>query len=136
MAAITPEKCWQAVFNREPHFDGVLVYGVTSTGIYCRPSCPSRRPKKDRVVIFPRPEAAEQAGFRPCRRCRASETGYQNGSEPWVQDLCRHIEGEDSPDSFLRRYFRLTLMISNARPTATGTNNAAAICALRSHPIS
>lgn len=101
MAAITPEKCWQAVFNRDPHFDGALVYGVTSTGIYCRPSCPSRRPKKDRIVIFPRSEAAEQAGFRPCRRCRPNETGYQNGSWPWVQDLCRHIEGEDSPDGSL-----------------------------------
>jgi AraC family transcriptional regulator of adaptative response/methylated-DNA-[protein]-cysteine methyltransferase len=60
---------WQAVLDRDPHYDGVFVYGVRSTGIYCRPTCPSRRPRPDNVVFFAQPAQAQAAGFRPCRRC-------------------------------------------------------------------
>ena len=61
---------WQAVVDRDPKFDGRFVYGVDSTGIYCRPTCSSRRPRRDRVRFFAGPDAAERAGFRACRRCR------------------------------------------------------------------
>ena len=64
------ERCWQAVLAREPGFDGAFVYAVRSTGIFCRPTCPSRRPRRAQVVFFGQPAAAEQAGFRACRRCR------------------------------------------------------------------
>jgi AraC family transcriptional regulator of adaptative response/methylated-DNA-[protein]-cysteine methyltransferase len=64
------ERCWQAVLGREPGFDGVFVYAVRSTGIFCRPTCPSRRPRRAQVLFFGQPAAAEQAGFRACRRCR------------------------------------------------------------------
>jgi AraC family transcriptional regulator of adaptative response/methylated-DNA-[protein]-cysteine methyltransferase len=60
---------WLAVQGRDVRADGRFVYAVRSTGIYCRPSCPSRRPRPDRVAFFPTPDAAEQAGFRACRRC-------------------------------------------------------------------
>lgn len=58
-----------AVLNRDRAFDGEFVYAVTSTGIYCRPSCPSRRPRPDHVRFFGTAAGAAQAGFRPCRRC-------------------------------------------------------------------
>ncbi len=66
---------WSAVLQRNNRFDGIFWYGVTSTGIYCRPGCPSRRPKPDRVRFFASCAAAEVAGFRPCLRCqpRAAE---------------------------------------------------------------
>lgn len=61
---------WNAVAARNPSWDGVFVYAVRSTGIYCRPICPSRRPRRAVVSFFAAPDAAERAGFRPCRRCR------------------------------------------------------------------
>ena len=61
---------WESVLHRDPAADERLRYGVTTTGIYCRPSCPSRRPKRDNVAFFSSSEAAERAGFRACQRCR------------------------------------------------------------------
>ncbi|HLT19890.1 MAG TPA: bifunctional DNA-binding transcriptional regulator/O6-methylguanine-DNA methyltransferase Ada [Thermomicrobiales bacterium] len=61
---------WEAVLERDPAVDGEFVYAVSSTGIYCRPSCPARRPARDRVLFFDDPDEAEEAGFRECRRCR------------------------------------------------------------------
>lgn len=60
---------FQAMMSRDPLWDGRFVYAVRSTGVFCRPSCPSRRPRRDRVIFFDLPEDAENAGFRPCRRC-------------------------------------------------------------------
>src|SRR3989442_13872579 len=64
------EQFWHAVLARDGHADGRFVYAVRSTGVYCRPSCPSRRPKRASVAFFAGPDAAEIAGFRECRRCR------------------------------------------------------------------
>jgi AraC family transcriptional regulator, regulatory protein of adaptative response / methylated-DNA-[protein]-cysteine methyltransferase len=61
---------WESVLHRDASADERLLYGVTTTGVYCRPSCPSRRPKRDNVAFFSSVEAAERAGFRACRRCR------------------------------------------------------------------
>jgi AraC family transcriptional regulator, regulatory protein of adaptative response / methylated-DNA-[protein]-cysteine methyltransferase len=61
------------VLARDPDQDGSFVYAVASTHIYCRPSCPSRRPVRDRVQFFEKPEEAESAGYRECRRCRPRE---------------------------------------------------------------
>jgi AraC family transcriptional regulator of adaptative response/methylated-DNA-[protein]-cysteine methyltransferase len=68
-ASSTQDARWLAVQGHDARADGRFVYAVTSTGIYCRPSCPSRRPRADRVAYFSTPDAAEQAGFRACRRC-------------------------------------------------------------------
>ena len=68
--ALDPRAAWRAVEARDARSDGRFVYAVRSTGIYCRPSCPSRRPRRDRVEFFDAPRDAEQGGFRPCRRCR------------------------------------------------------------------
>ena len=61
---------WESVLHRDPTADDRFLYGVTTTGIYCRPSCPSRRPKRGNVAFFSSFEAAERAGFRACQRCR------------------------------------------------------------------
>ena len=61
---------WESVLQRDPSADDRFLYAVTTTGIYCRPSCPSRRPKRDNVAFFSSVEAAERAGFRACQRCR------------------------------------------------------------------
>jgi AraC family transcriptional regulator of adaptative response/methylated-DNA-[protein]-cysteine methyltransferase len=62
-------KAWQQVLARDTHADGQFVYAVKSTGVYCRPSCPSRRPERKNVSFFPSPAQAEAAGFRACLRC-------------------------------------------------------------------
>jgi AraC family transcriptional regulator of adaptative response/methylated-DNA-[protein]-cysteine methyltransferase len=64
-----PRTAWKAVESRDSRADGRFVYAVRSTGIYCRPSCPSRRPRRDRVQFFAAPADAEVGGFRACRRC-------------------------------------------------------------------
>jgi AraC family transcriptional regulator of adaptative response / DNA-3-methyladenine glycosylase II len=62
--------CYEALAARDPRFDGVLYVGVTTTGVYCRPVCPARTPRRDRCRFFINAAAAENAGFRPCLRCR------------------------------------------------------------------
>src|ERR671920_1446325 len=64
---------WQAVMNRDRGRDGEFVFAVSTTGIYCRPSCPARRPRRENVSFFADPPTAERAGFRACRRCRPKD---------------------------------------------------------------
>jgi AraC family transcriptional regulator, regulatory protein of adaptative response / DNA-3-methyladenine glycosylase II len=64
------EACRRAFATRDPRFDGRVFCGVKTTGIYCRPICPARTPKPENVVFFPSAAAAQEAGFRPCLRCR------------------------------------------------------------------
>ena len=66
---------WKALAARDSAADGTFVYGVTSTGVYCRPSCPSRRPRADRVRFFDTTTEARHAGFRACKRCRPDTVG-------------------------------------------------------------
>lgn len=64
------DTCYRAVAGRDPRFDGWFFTAVTSTGIYCRPSCPARTPGRDRVRFFPSAASAQRHGFRACKRCR------------------------------------------------------------------
>lgn len=90
---------WQAVLTRDRDLDGSFVYAVRSTGIYCRPSCPSRRPNREQVLFFLLPQAAEQAGFRPCRRCQPRKVdGYTNEQVELVYQACRSIEAQLDAD--------------------------------------
>ena len=75
-----PDRCYAAVRSRDARFDGWFTIGVTSTGIYCRPSCPAMTPKRDNVRFFPTPAAAQHAGFRSCKRCRPDASP---GSPEW-----------------------------------------------------
>lgn len=83
---------WRAVVSRDARFDGIFVFAVSSTGIYCRPSCPARRPKQARVLFFDRFETAERAGFRACRRCKPQLTRIADPGLQRVQRICRSIE--------------------------------------------
>jgi AraC family transcriptional regulator, regulatory protein of adaptative response / methylated-DNA-[protein]-cysteine methyltransferase len=78
---------WHAVLAHDRSVDGAFVYAVRSTGVYCRPSCPSRRPRRDRVAFFETPELARGAGFRACRRCKPDELTTR--ADPWVERIRR-----------------------------------------------
>jgi AraC family transcriptional regulator of adaptative response/methylated-DNA-[protein]-cysteine methyltransferase len=89
---------WNAVVARNRKFDGAIFYGVSSTGIYCMPSCPSRRPKPENVRFFFAPEAAENAGFRACKRCNPGQKPPVNVHLQLVRSVCSAIERSvDSP---------------------------------------
>jgi len=83
---------WRAVQSRDRGADGAFVYGVRSTQIYCRPSCPSRKPRREQVVFFPLPAAAEQQGFRECRRCRPRTVNPSDPRTQTVAKACREID--------------------------------------------
>lgn len=74
---MTDEEMWQAVLNNDAEYDGVFFYAVKTTGIYCRPSCKSKVPKRENICFFESSEQARQAGFRPCKRCRSDLIDYQ-----------------------------------------------------------
>src|ERR1700685_2840247 len=93
MRGLAPnEKQWQAVQTRDRGADGAFVYAVRSTGIYCRPSCPSRKPRREQVVYLPLPETAEQQGFRACRRCRPRAINLTDPRAESVARVCREID--------------------------------------------
>jgi AraC family transcriptional regulator of adaptative response/methylated-DNA-[protein]-cysteine methyltransferase len=85
----TTHEKWTMVLAREARADGRFVYAVKSTGIFCRPSCPSRRPRRELVEFFDSPAQAEQAGYRACRRCTPAE---RNVHIQKVETACRYIE--------------------------------------------
>jgi AraC family transcriptional regulator, regulatory protein of adaptative response / methylated-DNA-[protein]-cysteine methyltransferase len=83
---------WLAVLSRNDRVDETFVFAVRSTGIYCRPSCPARRPDRQHVIFFSGSVEAEQAGFRPCLRCRPGETRSSRKAR-LVDQACKYIEG-------------------------------------------
>jgi AraC family transcriptional regulator, regulatory protein of adaptative response / methylated-DNA-[protein]-cysteine methyltransferase len=99
---LNDDEKWKAVLSRDDSLDGAFVFAVRSTGIYCRPSCPARRPGKEQVVFFPGSMEAEESGFRPCHRCQPREAG-RSPKAKLVDQVCKYIEAN------LQR--RLTLSI-------------------------
>jgi AraC family transcriptional regulator, regulatory protein of adaptative response / methylated-DNA-[protein]-cysteine methyltransferase len=85
------DRRWDAVIAREAASDGKFVFAVSSTGVYCRPSCPSRRPRRANVEFFPTPAEAERAGYRACLRCRPRGASG-NAQLDEVKAVCRYIE--------------------------------------------
>src|SRR6516162_4394816 len=67
------ERYWEAVVGRNPRLDGEFFFAVSTTGVYCRPSCAARRPRRENVAFHETCADAERAGFRPCKRCRPNE---------------------------------------------------------------
>ena len=94
--SLNNEQFWQAVVAKDARFDGQFVFAVSSTGIYCRPSCPSRRAHRERVKFFDLPEAAEQAGFRACLRCQPQRARVPDPQIELVQRVCRLLDSKDS----------------------------------------
>ena len=94
--ALARKRCLEAVAEHDARMDGAFVYAVRSTGIYCRPSCPSKRPQAKQILLFVQPQEAERAGFRACRRCRPGE-GRDNPQANLVRRVCAEIA--EHPDS-------------------------------------
>jgi AraC family transcriptional regulator, regulatory protein of adaptative response / methylated-DNA-[protein]-cysteine methyltransferase len=90
------EQLWQAVVAKDARYDGQFVFAVSSTGVYCRPSCPSRRAHRERVSFFDLPEAAEQAGFRACLRCQPQRARVLDPQMELVQRVCGVLNWSDS----------------------------------------
>ena len=85
------DQCWNAVVARDSGHDGEFVFAVATTGVYCRPSCPARRPRRENVKFYSRPEQAEKAGFRACLRCRPRSFSGNPQSDS-AKEICRYIE--------------------------------------------
>src|SRR5262245_47185754 len=83
---------WLAVMARDKSSDGRFYYSVSTTGVYCRPSCPARRPKRENVGFHASPDAAEAAGFRACKRCRPRSAGIDEQHAAMVAAACKLIE--------------------------------------------
>ena len=92
----TDDRRWEAVAAKDSRFDGQFVFAVSSTKIYCRPSCPSRRPRRERVTFFDLPAAAEQAGFRACLRCEPRRTRVIDSRVELVQRVCRFLDASQT----------------------------------------
>ncbi|KAA5604181.1 bifunctional DNA-binding transcriptional regulator/O6-methylguanine-DNA methyltransferase Ada [Roseospira marina] len=87
---------WRAVADRQPIADEPFVYAVATTGIYCRPGCPSRTPNRENVVYFATPAAAEAAGYRPCRRCWPQGADPDDSQTVAVARACRRLETDEA----------------------------------------
>jgi AraC family transcriptional regulator, regulatory protein of adaptative response / methylated-DNA-[protein]-cysteine methyltransferase len=94
--ALKNDELWQAVVAKDARFDGQFVFAVSSTGVYCRPSCPSRRAHRERVKFFELPEAAEQAGFRACLRCQPQRVRIMDPQIELVQRVCRLLNSNEN----------------------------------------
>ncbi|MCG7406862.1 bifunctional transcriptional activator/DNA repair enzyme AdaA [Paenibacillus sp. ACRRX] len=88
------EEQWQAIITNDGTYDGQFIYAVTTTGIFCRPACKSRPPKKENVCIFQNAAQAAASGFRPCKRCKP--TGQRLPDEEWVEQIAHYIEAHFS----------------------------------------
>ena len=93
---------WNAVLARDSSRDGTFVFAVRSTGIYCRPSCPARRPRREQVTFFQLPEAAEEAGFRACRRCHPRRARTSDPQVELVRQICHAIDEHDEEPQTLK----------------------------------
>ena len=85
------DQCWDAVVARDPGLDGMFVFAVSTTGVYCRPSCPARRPRRQNVTFFSTAAQAEKAGFRACLRCKPRSVSGHPQSD-LAKEICRYIE--------------------------------------------
>jgi len=95
-ARVLVDPRWAALCTRDPAAEGQFVYAVRSTGIYCRPTCPSRRPRPENVAFYADPVAARAAGFRPCLRCHPDQPPLAQRQADLVAGLCRFIASADT----------------------------------------
>ncbi len=94
MTSLADDEAWQAVLDRDRACDGQFVFGVVTTGIYCRPSCPARNPKRENVRFFASPADAEAVGLRACKRCRPGEVSRDDAA---VARAARMIAEAETP---------------------------------------
>ena len=96
-ARVLADPRWAAVAGRDPEADGRFFYSVRTTGVYCRPSCPSRKARPENVAFYATAADAERAGFRACRRCKPDQPSIAAANAAKVAKLCRYIETADQP---------------------------------------
>jgi len=92
MKDLREEALWRAVVERDRTYDGVFFFGVTTTGVYCRPGCPSRTPRRGNVVFAVSRASLQDAGFRACKRCRPDMPSANSAGVDTVVRLCRLLE--------------------------------------------
>ena len=95
-----PDLLWHAVLQRDPTYDGSFIYAVSSTGIYCRPICPSRRPNRANVRFFADSKEAQSAGYRACLRCLPDRPDQESRNSDLVKHVCHEIDShlDEHPD--------------------------------------
>ncbi len=93
---LTTQQCWAALVSRDGSADGAFVYAVRTTGVYCRPGCASRMPRRENVAFYEGPAAAEAAGFRPCKRCRPHEGSPADRHVAAIDRACALIRSGDT----------------------------------------
>lgn len=93
---VDDEERWAAVLRRDPQADSCFYYSVQTTGVYCRPSCPSRTALRKNVAFYGTCADAERSGFQPCKRCRPNEASLDERRAAAVAKACRLIESSDS----------------------------------------
>lgn len=94
--SIDEDSRWQAIVTRDKAANGSFYYAVRTTGIYCRPSCGARTPKPENVQFYETPEQAEQAGFRPCKRCKPDHLSLSDRHASIIAEACRSIEAAEN----------------------------------------
>ena len=114
---MSPTERWQAVLARDRRCDGAFVYAVRSTGIYCRPSCASRRPRRTQVTFYPIPEAAEREGYRACKRCHPADAAV-DPAVALVREAARAIAAGQRPGGDARRLTRAFKRVLGITPRA------------------
>ncbi|MGE8360978.1 bifunctional DNA-binding transcriptional regulator/O6-methylguanine-DNA methyltransferase Ada [Pseudomonas sp.] len=110
---LDPDLCWQAVCDRDASRDGQFVFAVLSTGVYCRPSCPARRPLRGNVSFHADAQGAEQAGFRPCKRCTPQGASPAQQLDELVAAACRLLMAQEKPPTLDQLAARIGLSASH-----------------------
>jgi AraC family transcriptional regulator of adaptative response/methylated-DNA-[protein]-cysteine methyltransferase len=137
-AATVADPRWAAVLARDPAADGRFVYSVGTTGVYCRPSCPSRRARPEHVAFHRTTADAERAGFRPCLRCRPDRPPLVEQHAATVARLCRFIESaEEAPtlDALAQEAGLSVYHLHRVFKAATGLTPKAYAAAHRAHRV-
>jgi AraC family transcriptional regulator of adaptative response/methylated-DNA-[protein]-cysteine methyltransferase len=125
---------WQAVLDRDSSLDGSFVFAVSTTGVFCRPSCPAKRPRRENVTFFDDAPAAEHAGYRACLRCRPKAIDG-NPQSALVRAICRyieqHIDGQLTLSLLAKEFRRSTFHLQRTFKAALGVSPKAYIDACR-----
>ena len=104
---LNTEKCWESVQQRDRAQDGKFFFGVTTTGVYCRPSCPARQPLRKNVRFYETPAEAERDGLRACLRCRPLATVGADPNTERIREICRHIEAHSDEELPLEKLAKM-----------------------------
>ncbi|MDO8698651.1 MAG: bifunctional DNA-binding transcriptional regulator/O6-methylguanine-DNA methyltransferase Ada [Pseudomonas sp.] len=129
---------WAAVVARDGSADGQFVYAVSSTGVYCRPSCGARTAKAQHVSFYSTTEQAEQAGFRPCKRCKPEQPPLSERHAALIAELCRQIDSAETAPSLAELAQRANMSsyhLQRLFKALTGVTPKAYATAQRAHKV-